>query len=87
MRMPKKNTEKPTLPTARAVAESDHPIRQCAWCGTVADASGAYVLPAAGKLRGATHGVCPTCRAALVREIDATPAMRSHATRRSYPAA
>ena len=36
-------------------------VRQCAWCWSVADATGRYGFQADSKLQNATHGICPTC--------------------------
>jgi hypothetical protein len=36
-------------------------VRQCAWCWSVADATGRYRFQAGAKLPEATHGICPTC--------------------------
>ena len=36
-------------------------LRQCAWCWSVADATGRYRFQAGAKLPEATHGICPTC--------------------------
>jgi len=44
----------------RLVAE---PARQCAWCGQVRDPSGAFSLRSGRKLRWASHGICPRCKA------------------------
>jgi len=39
------------------------PVRQCAWCGQVKDLSGSFSLRSGRKLRWASHGICPTCKA------------------------
>ena len=44
-------------------------LRQCAWCWLVVDQTGAYSLQAPAKIRTATHGICPTCKAALLAEL------------------
>jgi hypothetical protein len=49
-------------------------VRQCAWCWLVVDQAGQYRLPAPGKILTATHGICPTCKAAVKAQIDALPA-------------
>jgi hypothetical protein len=47
-------------------------LRQCAWCLMVLDNAGAYTLTPGRKIRSATHGICPTCKETIRREIDAT---------------
>lgn len=47
-------------------------VRQCAWCWLVVDASGGYRVQPGYKIRSATHGICPTCKAALRAEIEAS---------------
>ena len=44
-------------------------LRQCAWCWLVVDQTGAYSLQAPAKIKTATHGICPTCKAALLAEL------------------
>jgi hypothetical protein len=39
------------------------PVRQCAWCGKVMDAAGDFRLHSGRKLRWASHGICPECKA------------------------
>jgi CheY-like chemotaxis protein len=39
------------------------PPRQCAWCGLVRDQSGAFSRRSGRKLRWASHGICPRCKA------------------------
>lgn len=46
------------------------PTRQCAWCGQVKDDSGAFSLPSGRKLRWATHGICPACKAEEQAELS-----------------
>jgi CheY-like chemotaxis protein len=46
------------------------PTRQCAWCGQVKDDSGAFTLPSGRKLRWATHGICPACKAEKQAELS-----------------
>jgi hypothetical protein len=36
-------------------------LRQCAWCWSVADATGRYSFNVGSKLQNATHGICPAC--------------------------
>ena len=48
-------------------------VRQCAWCLVVMDRSGAYSVVSTRKLKAATHGICPECKAQLRAEIDAQP--------------
>jgi DNA-binding response OmpR family regulator len=43
--------------------------RQCAWCGQVKDLSGAFSLHSGRKLRWATHGICPRCKAEEQAEL------------------
>jgi hypothetical protein len=50
-------------------------VRQCAWCWLVVDQTGEYRLRAPGKIVAATHGICPTCKAAVKAQIDALPAV------------
>ena len=45
-------------------------VRQCAWCWSVADATGRYRFQAGAKLPEATHGICPTCRKREMAAID-----------------
>lgn len=45
-------------------------IRQCAWCLLVVDGAGAYSLQPGVKIAAATHGICPTCKAAVRADID-----------------
>jgi CheY-like chemotaxis protein len=46
------------------------PPRQCAWCGHVKDpSSGAFSLPSGRKLRWASHGICPACKAEAQAEL------------------
>jgi CheY-like chemotaxis protein len=45
------------------------PPRQCAWCGQVKDDSGAFSLPSGRKLRWASHGICPACKAEEEAEL------------------
>jgi DNA-binding response OmpR family regulator len=45
------------------------PVRQCAWCGQVMDDSGAFRLRSGRKLRWATHGICPACKAKEREEL------------------
>ena len=47
-------------------------LRQCAWCLIVMDASGAYTLKPGRKIRSATHGICPACKALVRADIDRT---------------
>lgn len=47
-------------------------VRQCAWCWLVADAEGCFSL-VAPHLRDASHGICPACKAAQVRELVEAP--------------
>jgi hypothetical protein len=49
-----------------------YPVRQCAWCHRVADASGRYGAVAERKLMSATHGICPGCKELVRAEIDGT---------------
>ena len=49
-------------------------LRQCAWCWLVMDQTGAYSVQALAKLQSATHGICPTCKAAMLAEINCLPA-------------
>jgi CheY-like chemotaxis protein len=42
---------------------TSEPTRQCAWCGQVRDFSGSFSLPSGRKLRWASHGICPACKA------------------------
>jgi hypothetical protein len=51
----------------------DTTVRQCAWCLFVMDRSGAYSVVSSRKLKAATHGICPSCKAAVRAEIDAQP--------------
>jgi len=48
-------------------------LRQCAWCWLVKDHTGIYSVQAVAKLKTATHGICPTCKAAMLAEIDCVP--------------
>ena len=50
-------------------------LRQCAWCWLVVDRAGAYTIQPATKIRGATHGICPTCKERMRLEIEASPAI------------
>jgi hypothetical protein len=43
--------------------------RQCAWCLLIVDASGVYSIPATRSNKSATHGICPTCKAAVRAEF------------------
>jgi hypothetical protein len=43
-------------------------VRQCAWCGRVADAEGRYGGKTRPFLRGATYGICRSCLDALLDE-------------------
>jgi hypothetical protein len=45
-------------------------VRQCAWCWSVADATGLYRFQAGAKLPEATHGICPTCCKREMAAID-----------------
>ena len=45
------------------------PAAQCAWCGQVKDRSGAFSLRSGRKLRWASHGICPRCRAEAQAEL------------------
>jgi hypothetical protein len=47
-------------------------LRQCAWCLLVKDRTGAYRLQPGKKIAGATHGICPSCKGALLAEIEHT---------------
>jgi CheY-like chemotaxis protein len=47
------------------------PPRQCAWCGQVKDVSGAFSLHSGRKLRWASHGICPTCKAEAQADLTA----------------
>ena len=51
-----------------------YPLRQCAWCWLVVDTTGQYRIAMAGKIRSATHGICPGCKEQVRAEIEATPA-------------
>jgi hypothetical protein len=44
-------------------------VRQCAWCWLVQDDAGAYSVQATAKIKTATHGICPTCKAVMLAEI------------------
>lgn len=46
------------------------PLRQCAWCRRVADASGQYGMVAERKLNSATHGICPGCKDQVRADYD-----------------
>jgi CheY-like chemotaxis protein len=46
------------------------PARQCAWCGQVKDLSGAFSLRSGRKLRWASHGICPRCKAEEQAELS-----------------
>lgn len=48
----------------------DSSLRQCAWCLTVMDDRGAYSLRQSRKIKHATHGICPSCKASVRAEID-----------------
>jgi hypothetical protein len=48
-------------------------LRQCAWCLLVMDGTGRYSVQPGRKLKTATHGICPECKAQMQAEIDATP--------------
>jgi CheY-like chemotaxis protein len=50
---------------------TQEPPRQCAWCGQVKDLSGAFTLHSGRKLRWATHGICPTCKAQAQADLTA----------------
>jgi hypothetical protein len=50
-------------------------LRQCAWCWLVKDGTGTYTLQPGGKIRSATHGICPTCRDAMRADIDRASAI------------
>jgi hypothetical protein len=45
-------------------------LRQCAWCWLVVDNGGSYSLQPGRKIRSATHGICPGCKATMRAEID-----------------
>lgn len=47
----------------------DGPVRQCAWCGRVMDRVGEFRYPSGRKLRWATHGICPVCKAREKRQL------------------
>ena len=47
-------------------------LRQCAWCLVVMDAAGAYTITPSRKIRSATHGICPACKARVRADIDRT---------------
>jgi len=47
-------------------------LRQCAWCWLVMDGTGTYRLQPGRKIRSATHGICPGCKAVMLAEIDGT---------------
>jgi DNA-binding response OmpR family regulator len=49
---------------------TSQPTRQCAWCGQVKDDSGAFSLRSGRKLRWATHGICPACKAEKQAELS-----------------
>ena len=44
-------------------------VRQCAWCGRVVDDAGRFRIHSGRKLRWATHGICPSCKAAEEQQI------------------
>jgi hypothetical protein len=46
-------------------------LRQCAWCWLVVDGVGHYTLQPGRKIKAATHGICPECKAKMREEIDA----------------
>ena len=46
------------------------PARQCAWCGQVKDLAGAFSLHSGRKLRWASHGICPQCKAEEQAELS-----------------
>jgi CheY-like chemotaxis protein len=46
------------------------PARQCAWCGQVKDLSGTFSLHSGRKLRWASHGICPRCKAEKQAELS-----------------
>jgi hypothetical protein len=50
-------------------------MRQCAWCLRVRDAAGGYTIQPGRKVKTATHGICPSCKEDVRREIDASPAL------------
>jgi hypothetical protein len=45
-------------------------VRQCAWCCRVVDMTGRYGVAPVGKIKSATHGICPTCKELVRSEID-----------------
>ena len=49
---------------------TSEPARQCAWCGQVRDLSGAFSLHSGRKLRWASHGICPRCKAEEQAELS-----------------
>jgi hypothetical protein len=49
------------------------PERQCAWCWRVFDVeAGQYRAQAERKIKTASHGICPSCKAEMRAEIDAS---------------
>jgi hypothetical protein len=48
-------------------------LRQCAWCWLVTDQLGRYTVRVGAKIRSATHGICPACKARVRAEIEAHP--------------
>ena len=44
--------------------------RQCAWCWLVMDPAGQYRIRPGHKIKSATHGICPDCKAVVRAEID-----------------
>jgi DNA-binding response OmpR family regulator len=58
--------------------EADHLISMCAWCKRVKDKSGVWTESKAhlGEQNDVefTHGICPECREASLRELHSVPA-------------
>jgi hypothetical protein len=44
--------------------------RQCGWCWLVMDNTGVYTIQAGRKIRSATHGICPSCKAVVRADIE-----------------
>lgn len=61
-----------TLPP-RAARTAAPRVRQCAWCGRVMDGQGRYTLAPSQRVAAATHGICPSCKQAMLDEALREP--------------
>jgi hypothetical protein len=59
-------------------------VRQCAWCGRVADEHGRYRLVEPTMIQGASHGCCETCAIRFLNDGVDEPPRAARAVRASF---